>query len=606
MARGLRVLGIHGLGDHRNSPWASEWEATLREALPTHQDASLDFIPFSYDQIFEQINVSPIEALRAFWKLAGSGLGLPREMAELPGLRDRAVSASHFLRWYAGYVVAWLEDDDFRTEVRRQLLETIADKKPDIVLAHSLGSLISYDAFSSEDDLSDHPAAQTHLKKLTYVTLGSQLANPFVVGNLTPGRIEMLDVRYWYHLFNEHDSVFTAPIRLPGEDRFLQIRTSFDIDGFADHEATEYLRHPAAVEQLWTPLWLHYSTAPESRAIAARMVEAMRPVSTERAPRRRALLVGINEYPNPSNRLAGCVNDAFRMSAVMQERGFDADDIRVVLNDRATTKGILDRVEWLLDDARANDQLVFYYSGHGAQLPTYGEGDAVDKMDETLVPFDFNWSPETCITDDQIYHLYVQLPYATRLTMIFDCCHAGGIHRDGGLRVRGLDPPDDIRHRMLQWDAKTGLWKPREMKKLNEEFVSPRRKDAAEVSTQYTGRSGTVMRLGRAMRLRQQDHQQYDRERRGLARGKQEATGPYLPVILEACREDQYAYEYRHGVESFGAFTFSLTEILRQDRKATFTDLRDQTLDRLTHVLKFDQEPQLLGPGVILGLPISW
>ena len=37
------------------------------------------------------------------------------------------------------------------------------------------------------------------------------------------------------------------------------------------------------------------------------------------------------------------------------------------------------------------------------------------KWNETLVPWDFDWSPETCIVDERIHALYSQLPYDTRL-----------------------------------------------------------------------------------------------------------------------------------------------------------------------------------------------
>jgi hypothetical protein len=49
------------------------------------------------------------------------------------------------------------------------------------------------------------------LARSRYVTLGSQLGNPFVVGNLSGGRLTGLPVRHWYHLYNSEDDVFTAP-----------------------------------------------------------------------------------------------------------------------------------------------------------------------------------------------------------------------------------------------------------------------------------------------------------------------------------------------------------------------------------------------------------
>src|SRR5262245_40140500 len=148
MPKPLKILGIHGLGDHRDSPWAQQWEETLLANWPGLEAYELSFVPFRYDEIFERIHLSAWETLRALGKLVGSGIG------GMFGARGGAArgpldSAQQWLRWYAGYVVAWVEDEEFRSEVRARLLTTLADEKPDMVLAHSLGSLISYDAVAS-------------------------------------------------------------------------------------------------------------------------------------------------------------------------------------------------------------------------------------------------------------------------------------------------------------------------------------------------------------------------------------------------------------------------------------------------------------------------
>lgn len=591
MPKPLKILGIHGLGDHRDSPWAQQWEETLIASWPGLEGFELTFVPFRYDEIFERIQLSAWETVRALGKLVGSGIG------GMFGARGAAArgpldSAQQWLRWYAGYVVAWVEDEEFRTEVRTRLLTTLADEKPDIVLAHSLGSLISYDALASVDE---HPRSLTqHLGNMLYVTLGSQIGNPFVVGNLVNGRIEPLAVKQWYHLYNTEDDVFTAEVRVPAADNFLQVETYFDIAGFADHDALEYLRHPATVRQVWEPTDLERSG---TRRLARSIATARKPMSTSRRPRRKALLVGINDYPNPADRLAGCVNDVFLMSSILQECGFTPDEIRVVLDNRATASGIKERLEWLVSDPAPGDRLVFYYSGHGAQLPTYGEADVVDQMDETLVPYDFDWSPATCVADDHIYHLYSQLPYETRLVMIFDCCHSGGIHREGGQKVRGLTPPDDIRHRGLQWNSALGMWQVRKLPPLTERFASNE-----EDKRRYAGSEGNVRRLGRAMQLRQSSAQEYQRAK---ARSDKKIVGPYLPVVIEACQEAELAYEYRHGVTSYGAFTYSLADILRRKKKITFDNLIRETGKRLTK-LGYDQRPALLGPQKVVRAQVPW
>lgn len=601
----LTIVGIHGLGDHRNDPWAGNWEATIRASLPSN--VQFEFVPFTYDDIFEKVDVSLMESATAFAKLAGSGLasgigGLFGRRAVARGMFD---GLTGWLRWYAGYVVAWLEDDQFRAEVRKRLLQTIGDKQPDVILAHSLGSLISYDTFTSNDDLKAHPSAKSHLPNVTYVTLGSQIGNPFVVRNLTPGRIEMPPVKRWLHLYNSEDAAFTAEIELPGEPKFAQVDTYFDIAGMGDHDAVEYLSHRATKPTLWEPLAMEssgvrsLSKTGTARFAAQTSLSAVRALAKpkDKEVRQRALLVGINEYPNPEDRLSGCLNDVFLMSSVLQECRFTPDQIRVVLDDRATAKGILERMAWLVDGAAPGDTLVFYYSGHGAQLPTYGMGDKVDRMDETLVPHDFNWSPETCITDDQIFRLYSQLPYDVRLVMIFDCCHSGGIHRDGGVKVRGLTPPDDIRHRALRWDPEVSMWVPRDLSKLNADFS-----DDENVQRQFCGKSGSLARLGRAMPLRGLSRKDYDAKKTS-AKGK--PIGPYLPVVIEACQESEYSYEYRHGVQSFGAFTYSLADILRRTRTITFENLVKQAGSRLRD-LGYDQKPAILGPRKILKANVPW
>jgi len=82
-----------------------------------------------------------------------------------------------------------------------------------------------------------------------------------------------------------------------------------------------------------------------------------------------------------------------------------------------------------------------------------------------------------------------------------------------------------------------------------------------------------------------------------------------LPLIYEACQADQFAYEYEHGVTSYGAFTYTLSRVLRQHRlrtrSITFTQLLNEARTTL-HDLNYDQVPTLLGPAEWLNKPIPW
>jgi hypothetical protein len=517
MARTLRILGVHGLGDHRTSDWRDVWTRTLKESFPLASGLTLDCQFVTYDDIFEQTKLTAWQCARAFWKLTTSGISSI-------GGRQRGVrsNVSDRIQWTAGYVVAWIESEEFKKASRKRILDAIRATRPDVILGHSLGSMITYDAISHED--AGQADVRDILANARYVTLGSQIGNPFVVGNLTNGRIQPLDVKFWHHLYNEHDDVFTAQIRVFDAENFRQTDTPFDREGFADHAAEFYLGHRATIENVWRPIAGETAGAKSFSAMPAVLA---RGVPSSRRKTQKALLIGINNYPAEKDRLEGCVNDVFTMSSVLQECGVPPEAIRTCLDERATASGILDRMKWLLDEPKPGDELIFYYSGHGARVPQYGEDFEPDHHLETLVPWDFDWTPEKAISDDQIYDLYSQLPYECRLIMIFDCCHSGGIHRDGGQRPRGLTPPDDIRHRELKWDAKTQMWVSRDFKRINENFT--REKSTA---IDYFGRNGATRRLGRAGMLRGLSTTQYSRLKKA---GKKSAPiGPYLPLIIEA------------------------------------------------------------------------
>ena len=85
------------------------------------------------------------------------------------------------------------------------------------------------------------------------------------------------------------------------------------------------------------------------------------PDTLNRYPRKKALLVGINKYdPKLDNDLRGCVNDTEVMYGLLINKfKFDPANVRVLVDERATKKGILERLEWLLDKYKIVDELIF-------------------------------------------------------------------------------------------------------------------------------------------------------------------------------------------------------------------------------------------------------
>jgi len=167
---------------------------------------------------------------------------------------------------------------------------------------------------------------------------------------------------------------------------------------------------------------------------------------------RRALLVGINNYQNPNNNLNGCVNDVKNMWNLLKSNfGFRNDDIRMLVDDRATKEGIITRLKWMVTNAQSGDVLIFHYSGHGSQIRDRNGDELNDHLDELICPYDMNWEGRY-IMDDDLDKIFRGLPAGVSLEVFFDCCHSGtGIKSlspaweiEYPTKARFLPPPPDI------------------------------------------------------------------------------------------------------------------------------------------------------------------
>jgi hypothetical protein len=257
---------------------------------------------------------------------------------------------------------------------------------------------------------------------------------------------------------------------------------------------------------------------------------------------KRALLVGINRYPDPANELRGCVNDVLMMRDTLERRcGFDDPrGIRVLTDRHATTAAILEGLAWLLDGAAPGDSLVFHYSGHGSQVPDRN-GDESDGLDEILCPYDLQW--EHPLTDDDLATAVAPIPRGALLTVILDCCHSGTGLREPSRNGSG------IRHRYL-----------------------PHLAEPAALAR-------TVRRFGS-----------------GVA--KSEA------VLIAACRDDQTSADAFIEGKYRGAHTWYLCRSLHDaGRHPTYRHLVSDAAAALSRA-GFDQLPQLEGPSRLLSAPV--
>jgi len=176
----------------------------------------------------------------------------------------------------------------------------------------------------------------------------------------------------------------------------------------------------------------------------------------------RALPVGGNKYRIPGSDLNGCVNDVTNVRDILiKYYGFKVREIRVLVDARATKKGMMDRLAWLVTDSEAGDRLLFHFSGHGSQIRDRDGDELKDHLDEILCPHDMDWGG-TYVVDEDLRDIFAGLPKGVNLEVLLDCCHSGTGTREAAamsafspeqaVRPRFLRPPVDILCRELDED----------------------------------------------------------------------------------------------------------------------------------------------------------
>lgn len=172
-------------------------------------------------------------------------------------------------------------------------------------------------------------------------------------------------------------------------------------------------------------------------------------------PRRRALLIGIDDYSasalprplrfKPDDRgwpdLKGAANDVgILREMLVLVYGFDPKDIVTLKNQQATRATILQTIEQqLIRPALKGDVVFFYFAGHGSQVPN-AASDEPDRLDESIIPADSRHGALD-IRDKELRPLFNRiLDRGAHLTLILDHCHSGSGFRGlpTGAQPRGI------------------------------------------------------------------------------------------------------------------------------------------------------------------------
>ncbi len=261
----------------------------------------------------------------------------------------------------------------------------------------------------------------------------------------------------------------------------------------------------------------------------------------------RALIVGINRYSEPEiANLNGCDDDVRTFERLLESfYGFDKNHITARLNVEHTTKQAIktDFIN-LATNADAGDNLIFYFSGHGARIEVK---DGVGYVhEEVLCPHDYSKkNSDSYITDDELRKWMGFAARGVKWEVILDCCHSGGM--------------DDIaaRNRMSLYVEPFNVRSP-ETDCVDRKLLKP-------IMAKHRSSTSDNIHPGTAD-----------------------------ISLWTACKETDKAYEYQYNGEFEGAFTHFFCETVRAGGgKFAREVILDGVREKLGKMHANDQEPQL-------------
>jgi hypothetical protein len=255
---------------------------------------------------------------------------------------------------------------------------------------------------------------------------------------------------------------------------------------------------------------------------------------------KRALCVGINNYPGTGSDLNGCVNDAKDWKAALQARGYS---VTTLFDASATRQKVLDALQKLVGSGKKGDNLVFTFSGHGSWIPDKN-GDEGDQRDEMLCPYDIN--KNKYLLDDDLAEVFGKKQTGVRLFFISDSCHSGTVAR--------FAPPLFPEAALLQ---------PRPRFLPPQVFVRDKkvRKQLATISNI----SGTLVPVRQT----------------------------YPALLLAGCKDVEYSYDANFGGRPNGAFTYFALVALKKKPKTPRAWMK--TIQASLPSSSHPQSPQIYG-----------
>ncbi|MDR2274889.1 MAG: hypothetical protein LBF27_28530 [Sphingobacterium sp.] len=234
-----KILCIHGIGGKDESmwekeKWAVQWRKTLKDHLRITKDEAVIFMEF--DSYFSKSRANAGDYVRFFTDAFLASLGITKyREGGITYLKDN----------YPDMVIEYLQNhNNIKRQLWASLRELILKHKPQIIYAHSLGSMMAYDFFKQQEN-------SIGFEDITLVTAGSQLGNNAIMRAYLGGSIVQLPIKKWYNLNNNIDLVFACRDIIAKHPNFKQVETFFFEAKTANHNGWEYLNHKSAIAEVW-------------------------------------------------------------------------------------------------------------------------------------------------------------------------------------------------------------------------------------------------------------------------------------------------------------------------------------------------------------------
>lgn len=132
------------------------------------------------------------------------------------------------------------------------------------------------------------------------------------------------------------------------------------------------------------------------------------------------LIIGIDQYTGEWPPLQNAVNDAKSVAEILSGK-YSFQYLKTLYNKEATRDNILKELEWLMQNAKENDNVLIYYSGHGEYL---------QKMDKGFwVPIDATSKTISKYISNEDIRSFLSGINSKHTLLVTDACFSGDIFR---------------------------------------------------------------------------------------------------------------------------------------------------------------------------------